>query len=172
MVGHEERSNMSKANTAAIASRSKDGFKYDASTVEWHKFFTPGTWYRILSVDVAARQADMIVKFDPESQCMYHRHAACTSTLVLEGELRVREQINGGEVIKVKPAGSYSVGGEGEVHIEGSGGEQAIIFFGMRSDTDVIYELLNDDLSLKRAVTVADFDRDWREHWPHDLRKD
>ena len=34
----------------------------------------------------------------------------------------------------------------------------------MGSDTDVIYELLKQDLSLRRAV--ADFDRDWREHWP------
>lgn len=80
----------------------------------------------------------------------------------------MREQLDGKEIIKVKPAGSYSVGGEGEIHIDGSGHEQAIIFFGMRSDTDVIYELLNEDLSLRRAVTVADFDRDWREHWPKD----
>jgi hypothetical protein len=146
------------------------GFNYDASSVEWKKFFTQGTWYRILHVDVAARQADMLVKFDPDSQCMYHRHAACTSTLVLAGELRLQEQIEGSERLKVKPAGSYSVGGEGEIHIEGSGHEQAVIFFSMRSDTEVIYELLNEDLSLKRAVTVADFDRDWREHWPHDVR--
>ena len=116
---------MSKTNTAVQAPQENNGFRYDASTVEWHKFFTPGTWYRILNVDVAARQADMLVKFEPDSQCMYHRHAACTSTLVLEGELRVREQLAGAEHIKVKPSGSYSVGGEGEIHIEGSGHEQA-----------------------------------------------
>ncbi len=159
---------MSSATANASAPAGARNFRFDADTVEWHAFFTPGTWYRILSVDLERRQADMLVKFEPDSQCMYHRHAACTSTLVLEGELRVREQVDGGEVIKVKPAGSYSVGGEGEVHIEGSGAEQAIIFFGMRSDSDVIYELLNDKLELRRAVTVADFDRDWREHWPQD----
>ncbi len=153
------------ANTA-----DKSGFKYDTSKVEWHKFFTPGTYYRILNVNVEARTADMLVKFEAEGQCMYHRHACCTSTLVLEGELRVREQINGGEVVKVKAAGSYSNGGQGEVHIEGAGHEQAIIFFGMRSDDDVIYELLNDDLSLKRAVTVADFHHDWVTKWPADFQ--
>ena len=99
---------------------------------------------------------------------MYHRHAATTQTLVLQGELHIREQLNGKEVIKVKAAGSFSVGGEGEVHIEGSGAEEAIIFFGMRTNTKVIYELLNEDLSSRRAVTVADFDRDWRERWPGD----
>ncbi|MEQ8496850.1 MAG: hypothetical protein RLW42_21750, partial [Gammaproteobacteria bacterium] len=138
---------------------------------EWADFFTPGTYYRILNVDLAARTADMLVKFSPNSQCMYHRHVCCTTTLVLEGELRIREQIEGGrEVIKVKPAGSYSRGGENEVHIEGSGNEDAIIFFGMRTDGDVIYELLNPDLSLRRAVTVEDFHRDWLEHWPQDSR--
>jgi quercetin dioxygenase-like cupin family protein len=146
-------------------------FRFDASTVEWGDFFTAGTFYRILNVDLAARTADMIVKFEPNSQCMYHRHAATTQTLVLQGELRVREQVDGQEVIKVKPAGSFSYGGEGEIHIEGSGDEEAIIFFGMRTDTDVIYELLNDDLSLRRAVTVADFDRDWRERWPGDTQE-
>ena len=140
-------------------------FRYDESTVDWRPFITAGTYYRLLHVDLAAKQADMLVKFDPHSQCMYHRHAATTTTLVLAGELRVREQVDGGEVVKVKPAGSYSIGGEGEIHIEGSGSEMAIIFFSMRTSDEVIYELLNPDLSLRKAITVADFDRDWREKW-------
>ena len=47
-----------------------------------------------------------------------------------------------------------------------SGDEDAIIFFAMKTDGDVIYELLNEDLSLRRAVTVEDFHRDWQRHWP------
>ena len=162
---------MSTAIDTETTARASQSFRFDTDAVAWRKFFTPGTFYRVLSVDVAARNVDLLVWFEPNSQCMYHRHAACTSTLVLEGELRVREQVDGGEVIKVKPAGSYSVGGEGEVHVEGSGDAPAVIFFGMRGETDVIYELLNPDLSLRRAVTVADFDRDWREHWPQDTAK-
>ena len=72
---------------------------------------------RILNVDLAARTADMLVKFKPNSECMFHRHACCTTTLVLEGELRVREQVDGTEVLKVKPAGSYSRGGFGSTSI-------------------------------------------------------
>ena len=143
-------------------------FRYDSANIDWSDFFTPGTFYRILNVDLEAGTADMLVKFEANSQCMYHRHAATTQTLVLQGELRVREQVDGREVIKIKPAGSYAVGGFGEVHIEGSGDEEAIIFFGMRTDTEVIYELLNEDLSVRRPVTVADFDHDWRERWPED----
>jgi quercetin dioxygenase-like cupin family protein len=159
---------MSTAANTTVRGAPGKRFLYDTSTVAWHEFFTPGTFYRILDVDIAARSADMLVKFEPNSQCMYHRHAARTTTLVLEGELCVREQVDGGEVVKTKPAGSYSIGGENEVHIEGSGDAQAIIFFSMHSDTDVIYELLREDLTLRRAVTVADFERDWREHWPED----
>jgi quercetin dioxygenase-like cupin family protein len=149
-----------------MTTASLTAFQYDTSHIDWVEFLTPGTFYKILHVDEANKHADMLVKFEPNSECMYHRHAATTTTLVLQGELRVREQTPQGEVIKVKPAGSYSIGGEGEVHIEGSGDQEAIIFFSMRTNTDVIYEFLNPDLTLKRAVTVADFARDLRTKWP------
>ncbi len=141
---------------------------FDDSQIEWHPFITQGTWYRLLNVDVPGRKTDMLIKFEPHSECMYHRHTATTTTFVLQGELRVREQRAGGEQVKVKPAGSYSVGGLDEVHIEGAGDDTAIIFFSMQTEGEVIYELLNPDLSLRKAITVADFERDWRTHWPTD----
>ena len=149
----------------------KAKYLFDTSDVEWRDFITDGCYYKLLNVDLDARQADMLVKFDPKSECLYHRHAAMTTTLVLEGELRIREQTPEGEVLKVKPAGSYSIGGVGEVHIEGSGEKPAIIFFSMRTDRDVIYELLNPDLTLRRAITVADFHRDWHEKWPDEFAR-
>ena len=147
-------------------------FRYDDSAVDWRDFITEGCFYRPLNVDTEAKQADMLVKFEPNSECMYHRHAATTTTMVLQGELRVREQSDGGEVINVKRAGSYSIGGEGEIHIEGAGDETAIIFFSMRTDREIIYELLNPDLSLRKSITVADFDHDWREKWPDNSSED
>ena len=157
---------MTTAAEQTSAAPEKPAFHHDTSAVDWRDFITPGCYYKLLHVDVAAGQADMVVKFEPNSECIYHRHAATTTTLVLEGELRVREQVDGREVIRVKRAGSYSIGGEGEVHIEGSGDERTIIFFSMRTNDNVIYELLNPDLSLRKAITIADFDRDWREKWP------
>lgn len=69
--------------------------------------------------------------------------------------------MNGGEALKVKPAGSYSIGGENEIHIDGSDGRLfGVYFFSVRSNTDVIYELLKQHLSLRQAATVANFDRD------------
>lgn len=162
---------MSHAIHPEIERPAQGAFRFDTSTVDWRDFITDGCYYKLLNVDLVNRQADMLVKFDPNSQCMYHRHAATTTTLVLEGELRVREQLEGGrETVKVKPAGSYSIGGEGEIHIEGSGDAPAIIFFSMRTDGEVIYELLNPDLSLRKRITVADFHRDWREKWPGEFK--
>ena len=37
-----------------------------------------------------------------------------------------------------------------------------IVYFSMESKTDVIYEILDKDLNLKRAITVQDFAHDWQ----------
>ncbi|MSP43025.1 MAG: DUF4437 domain-containing protein [Alphaproteobacteria bacterium] len=159
---------MSQAKSAAP---SKPAYMYDTSNVDWRVFITVGTYYKVLNVDLDAGQADMIVKFDPNAQCMYHRHTATVTTLVLEGEHHVYDVQGDERVLKIKPAGSYSVGGEGELHIEGAGDETLILFFSMRTKGDVIYELLNDDLTLAKSITVAEFYRDWKEHWPADFEK-
>jgi hypothetical protein len=149
-----------------IASPERAAYRFDTRHIEWRSFITPGTWYHLLHVDVPGRAVDMLIKFEPHCQCLFHRHRAVTTSLVLEGELRVREQTAQGEVLKVKPAGSYSTGAEDEIHVEGGGEEGTVVFFNMRGDTDVIYELLHSDLTLNKAITVQDFARDLREKWP------
>lgn len=139
-------------------------FRFDTSDIEWKKFITDGTWYKLLHVDVPSRTADMIVKFEPGARCLYHRHSATTISLVLEGELRVMEQTPKGEVVKVKKAGDFSAGAKGEIHVEGGGDEGVVVYFSMRGDTDQIYDLLNPDLSLRKAITVQDFAKDL-EYW-------
>lgn len=140
------------------------GYQFDTSDIEWKKFITDGTWYKLLHVDVPARTADMIVKFEPGARCMYHRHAATTMSLVLEGELHVTEMSPEGEQTRVKRAGDFSAGSKGEIHIEGGGNEGVVVYFSMRGDTDQIYDLLNADLSLRKAITVQDFAQDM-EYW-------
>lgn len=141
-------------------------YRFDTRPIEWRKFITAGTWYHLLHVDVPGRQVDMLVWFEPLCECLFHRHRAVTASLVLEGELRVREQTPHGEVLKIRPAGSYAIGAEDEIHIEGGGDAGTVVFFSMRSDSDVIYELLHRDLSLNKAITVQEFARDLSEKWP------
>jgi hypothetical protein len=64
----------------------------------------------------------------------------------------------------VKRAGDFSAGSKGEIHIEGGGNEGVVVYFSMRGDTDQIYDLLNADLSLRKAITVQDFAQDM-EYW-------
>jgi len=139
-------------------------FRFDTKNIEWKDFLTEGCYYRILDVNVAAHTADMLVKFDPGSRCLFHRHVAATTTLVLEGSLHVFEQTANGAVEKIKPAGSFSSGAENEIHIEGGGDDGVVVYFSMRGKDDHIYDLLNPDFSLRRAITVQDFARDW-EYW-------
>lgn len=140
----------------------RESFKFDTSKVDWKPFVTEGCFYRILDVNVPARTAEMLVKFTPNGRCLYHRHAAAVKTLVLEGDLHLFEPTPQGELHTVKPAGSFSAGAGGEVHIEGAAEKEVVVYFAMRSDQDVIYEILDEKLNLRRAVTVQDFDREWK----------
>lgn len=96
-------------------------FRFDAATVDWKDFITTGCYYKLLDVNVAARTADMIVKFEPGARCMYHRHIAPTTSLVLEGELHIFDQTSTGETLRVvKPAGTYTSGVEDDMQVEGA----------------------------------------------------
>lgn len=143
-------------------------FRFDASRADWKPFVTEGCFYRILDVDVQAGTAEMLVKFAPQGRCLYHRHQAAVKTLVLEGDLHLFEPTPDGEVHSVKPAGSFSTGAGGEVHIEGAGDAACVVYFSMSTKTDVIYEILDRDLNLKRAITVQDFHDDWQRWWAAD----
>ena len=89
--------------------KSLNNFRFDAHDVDWKYFITAGCYYKLLDVNVGARTADMIVKFDPGARCMYHRHVAPCTSLVLEGELHILDQTSTGEKLRViKPAGTFT----------------------------------------------------------------
>jgi hypothetical protein len=48
------------------------------------------------------------------------------------------------------------------VHVEGGGAQGVVVYFSMRGDSDHIYDFVNDDMSLRREITIQDFDRDFR----------
>jgi hypothetical protein len=143
-----------------------ESFRFDTSKLDWKPFVTEGCFYRILDVNVPARTAEMLVKFTPGGRCLYHRHVAAVKTLVLEGDLHLFEPAAGGETHTVKPAGSFSTGSGGEIHVEGAEEKEVVVYFSMQSATDVIYEILDSDLRLKRAITVQDFADDLKNWSP------
>jgi hypothetical protein len=140
-------------------------FRFDTKEVDWKDFITTGCYYKLLDVNVAARTADMIVKFEPGARCMYHRHVAPATSLVLEGELHIFDKTSEGETLRaVKPAGTFTSGVEDDMHVEGGGENGVIVYFSMRGSSDHIYDLLDSKLNLKRAITIHDFAKDLQ-HW-------
>jgi len=145
--------------------RTLNHFRFDTRDVDWKDFITAGCYYKLLDVNVGARTADMIVKFDPGARCMYHRHVAPCTSLVLEGELHIIDQTSSGEKLRViKPAGTFTSGVEDDLHVEGGGENGVIVYFSMRGSSDRIYDLLDSNLNLKRAITIHDFAKDLQ-HW-------
>ena len=136
-------------------------FRFDTSTVDWKEFIPGSVDFKILDVNVGTNTVDLLARFAPGKQCFYHRHVAQATTLVLEGELHIIEKNAQGDVRKVKPAGSFSSGAVDEVHIEGGGAEGALVFFSLRGDSERIYDMLNEDLTLMQTITIHDFARDW-----------
>jgi hypothetical protein len=140
-------------------------FRFDTREVDWKDFITTGCYYKLLEVNVATRTADMLVKFEPGARCLYHRHVAPATSLVLEGELHIFDKTSTGETLRVvKPAGTYTSGVENDVHVEGGGENGVIVYFSMRGASDHIYDLLDANLNLTRAITIQDFAKDLQ-HW-------
>jgi ChrR Cupin-like domain len=136
-------------------------FRFDTREVDWKDFITTGCYYKLLDVNVAARTTDMLVKFEPGARCLYHRHVAPATSLVLEGELHIFDKTSMGETLRVvKPAGTYTSGVEDDVHVEGGGENGVIVYFSMRGSSDHIYDLLDTNLNLKREITIHDFAKD------------
>ena len=136
-------------------------FHFDTKDVDWKDFITAGCYYKLLDVNVTTRTADMLVKFAPGARCLYHRHVAPATSLVLEGELHIVDRTSTGETLRViKPAGTYTSGVEDDVHVEGGGENGVIVYFSMRGSSDHIYDLLDSNLNLKRAITIHDFAKD------------
>ena len=149
----------------ANALSSINNFRFDTRDVDWKKFITNGCYYKLLDVNEAKQTADMIVKFEAGARCLYHRHVAPATSLVLEGELHIIDKNGDDETLRgVKPAGTYTSGVENDVHVEGGGEDGVIVYFSMRGDSNHIYDLLDSDLNLKRAITIQDFAKDLA-HW-------
>jgi hypothetical protein len=64
-------------NGTTPTARQANDFRFDTRNIEWKDFLTEGCYYRILDVNVAARTADMLVKFDPGSRCLFPPPRRC-----------------------------------------------------------------------------------------------
>ena len=102
---------------------------------------------------------EILVKWEPNCYCHFHRHTAETSSLVLEGELLVTDiDIETGKEIgqRVRVAGDFVHKQPGDVHMEQGGANGALVLFNIYapSEDGKLAESLKEDGSLISTSTI------------------
>ena len=102
---------------------------------------------------------EILVKWEPNCYCHFHRHTAETSSLVLEGELLVTDiDIETGKEIgqRVRGAGDFVHKQPGDVHMEQGGANGALVLFNIYapSEEGKLVESLKKDGSLISTSTI------------------
>jgi len=102
---------------------------------------------------------EILVKWEPNCYCHFHRHTAETSSLVLEGELLVTDiDIETGKEIgqRVRVAGDFAHKQPGDVHMEQGGANGALVLFNIYapSEEGKLVESLKKDGSLISTSTI------------------
>ncbi len=112
--------------------------------------------YSILDIDEENGIIDALFKFSARQQIVLHRHKALNKTLVLQGEHRLYEA--DGKLKEIRAAGSYTTSlPSDEPHREGGGDVDVIVFFSIRGNDGVLYEILDDDLNIIATLGFQDF---------------
>lgn len=127
--------------------------------ISWKPFSKyTGFVYKVLDVDVERRTVEMILKFEPNEVCFYHRHLGPVASIVLEGEHHFYEvDDEGNRTLQIRRAGEFTMSHKRHAHIEGGGPQGGVILFSLRADQDHIYDIMDDDLNVIHEVTVQDF---------------
>ena len=143
------------SGTATLATE-KHSFAFDDRNLRWHKLGDLEHFvFFVFDVDLERGLVDFILKFEPNQRIILHRHLALTNTFVVQGEHRLYEP--NGALKEIRPVGSYTSSLPGEPHREGGGDEECVVFYSVRGNTDILFELLDDNLNIVGTLTMRDF---------------
>jgi hypothetical protein len=136
-------------------------YTFDDRNIRW---YTLGDFehfvFAMLDVDVSQKIVDFLVKYEPNQQIFLHRHLALTNTLVVQGEHRMYEPTG---VLRVCPVGSYTSSPPGDTHRDGAGDEESVVFYSVRGQDGILFEILDDDLNVVGTLSMDDFIGAWQE---------
>lgn len=132
-------------------------FQFDDRNIHWHKLANFDYFVvSVLDIDKKNKIVDVLIKFEPHQQIVLHRHKAQNNTLVIQGEHRLYEP--DGALKEVRPVGSYTCSpAKPEPHRECGGDEGAVVFFSIRGNEGVLYEVLDDQQNLIGTLSFNDF---------------
>ncbi|MGZ8160269.1 MAG: regulator [Methylobacter sp.] len=130
---------------------------FDDTHIKWQ---TIGNFehllYTILAIDEHNKIIDVLFKFTAHQQIVLHRHKAINHTFVIQGEHRLYHA--DGTLKEIRAVGSYtSSPPSDEPHREGGGDIDAIVFFSIRGNDGVLYEILDDDFIVIATLSMQDF---------------
>jgi hypothetical protein len=139
---------------------------YRGDRVRWTRIQDPDQDYpvdyhmAVLGCDPERDTIDLLVKWEPDSYCHFHRHAAATTVLVLQGEQHVAEFDDDGREVgrKSRRAGEYARRPAGEAHMEWAGPEGAVVFFSLQAleKGGPIFETLDREMKVVSSASAAD----------------
>jgi hypothetical protein len=131
-------------------------YAFDDRNIRWYNLGDFENFvFAMCNVDVPGKIVDFILKFPANKQIFLHRHLALTDTLVVQGEHRLYEP--NGTLKEVRPTGSYTSTPPGEPHREGAGDDGGVVFYSVRGKDGVLFEVLDDKLTVIGSLTMDDF---------------
>jgi quercetin dioxygenase-like cupin family protein len=133
-----------------------ESYNFDDRNIHWNKL---GDFehlvYSILDIDEKNKITDVLFKFAANQQIVLHRHMAHNNTFVIQGEHRLYE--TNGEIKEIRPIGSYtSSPPSDEPHREGGEDQDVVVFFSIRGNDGILYEVLDNDLNLFATISMQD----------------
>ncbi len=146
--------------------------QYRSDQVEWHHVkggpdfneYELDYEYSVLGYDVKNGRLDMLMRFKGNGGfCERHRHAASTTTLVLEGEQHLHEQQNDGSVKHIiRKTGDYALAGSDALpHMETSGPDGCTFLLSLHAPEGILFEVLDEEFSKLADVSIEDFVTRW-----------
>lgn len=147
------------ANVETIQSNSVSGFSTD--NIEWIHLeggddfdFPIDYWMAVLGARPSEGRFDFLVKWEPDSYCHYHRHAAQTTSIVLEGEHHIVETSATETVHKIRTVGHYACNPAGDLHMEYGGAEGSVVFFSVHTLDGKLFDVLDQQENVLLTATI------------------
>jgi hypothetical protein len=131
-------------------------YRFDDRNIRWFKLGDLEHFvFMILDIDESRGIVDFLARLEPHKQILLHEHVALTTTWVVEGEHILYEP--DGSLKDVRPAGRYSTTLPGSApHRECGGDNGAIIFYSVRGDRGVYFNLMDDQMNVIAALSFQD----------------
>lgn len=100
----------------------------------------------------------VLVKWQPNCFCHFHRHTAEASSVVLQGELTVTDiDLETGKEThqRTRSVGDFVSKPAGDVHREQAGADGALVLFNIYAPHDSVAEALDESFSVLHTTTIS-----------------